>query len=228
MAHVLILPDGMRRYSEQRSVSLDHAYALGGTKLQRAAQWLFFEHGFQEVTFHCFALYNHQRPLQELAPLVHNGIETLITLIDSEWMRRHSIALRVVGALDQLSERFPDLQKIVHFSQQRHYRHDGRTLNILAAYAGSWDFDQAIRSCETAGKTATFQNVTRFLQFQRPVDVVIRSGQAFRQVRLSDSLWPVDQAQMFGLPTFWPAVRKSQLVRIVDHWQTLEGNRLHV
>lgn len=228
MAHVLVYPDGMRRYGKERSISLDVSYSLGAAKLQRAAQWLFLDLGFQEVTFHCFAIYNRDRPLDELQPLVNNGITTLVALMDSEWMRRNNISLRVVGALDQLSERFPDVGKIAAFSNQHRYRHDGRILNILAAYAGWWDLEQAIACCGSAGRPIVFQNIQHFMRLQRPIDLIVRSGQMFRQIRLSDTLLRADQAQMFGFPTLWPDVRKQQFARIKSHWQVLNENRLGV
>jgi len=221
MAHVLVYPDGMRRYSSLRSVSLDSAYYLGGLRLKLAAQWLLLHCHFQTATFHCLALYNQRRSHEELQPLVDNGIRTLVSLLDAGWIRRHNISLRVIGALDQLADQFPDVTQLLRFAQQRRYRYQVQTLNILAAYGGIWDLEQAMQACEVSGKSTSFQHIAQFLKFNCPVDLIVRSGQRYRQVRLSDTLLQAEQAQMFGFPTLWPEVRKVQVVRIYNQWESL-------
>ena len=125
--HVGFIPDGNRRWAENRGLSREHGYAFGiepGLALYEICR----ERGIPEVSIYGFTRDNTKRPMRQ-----KQAFSDACVVFAHELARRGA-ALLVVG--DERSEQFPEELKPYRCRQGQ-----GIKVNFLVNYGWEWDLD---------------------------------------------------------------------------------------
>ena len=210
-SHVVLFPDGNRRWARQRQLSIFEGYKEGRKNFQR-----FLLHckkrGIQVVTVFGFSTENWQRPKEEVEFLMVFLEESLSGKEEFAFFQQEGIHVNVIGQ----KERFPaSLQEAIVNVERLTKQNTELFLNLAASYGGRWDIAQAVQHIVKDGLTPeeiTEELIGSYLTtagLPEP-DLVIRAGgekrfsnfllwqSAYAELYFSDKYWPDFSEQDFG------------------------------
>lgn len=190
--HIGIIPDGNRRWAEQRGLKKEGGYAYGlepGLRLLRAAR----TYGIQELTYYGFTVDNCKRPKEQVNAFSKACIEA-VKMIEQE-----DVSLYVVG--NTSSSCFP--AELFPYTEHRHSPNSGKgaiKVNFLVNYGWEWDMKNGWASNE----------IPR-------IDMVIRWG---GMCRLSGFL-PVQTvySDLYIVKELWPDFEEKQFTDALEWYQ---------
>ncbi len=203
--HVGIIPDGNRRWAEQRGEPRRVGYAAGIPPGLRLLQ-LCRELGIEEASVYGFTKENVRRPSDQVEAFREACVEFGAQAVKA------GAALHVVG--DAASPVFPDALRPY---TERRSTGDIR-VNLLVNYGWQWDLFSAMENAKINGGL-TYSEVPRALasgQVSR-VDLVVRWG---GRRRLSGFL-PVQcaYADIYVMDTLWPDMELEEFVDALRWYQ---------
>jgi len=194
--HIGIIPDGNRRWAEQRGLPRSAGYAAGidpGVRLLPLARRL----GIEEVSAYGFTKENVRRPSDQVAAFQAACVEFAHRMLEA------GAGLLVVG--DTKSPAFPAALR--RFAQVR--SQGTPRLNLLVNYGWRWDLTAGMRQREQSGSRRDPLRALGSHQVSR-IDLVIRWG---GRRRLSGFL-PVQcaYADIVVVDTLWPDMREQDVL----------------
>jgi undecaprenyl diphosphate synthase len=189
--HVGFIPDGNRRWAEQRGEARREGYAAGilpGLGLLDACR----QHGIREVSIYGFTRDNVRRPSDQVQSFRQACTDFAFQAI------RHGAALLAVG--DAQSPVFPD--GLRPFAERR--TSGDLRVNLLVNYAWQWDLAEGIDQART-------RDIPR-------IDLVVRWG---GRSRLSGFLpMQCAYADIHVIETLWPDMQPQQFLQALEWYQT--------
>lgn len=198
--HLLIIPDGHRRYALDNEISYRDAYLLGARKVVELVDHLIRRPALEQVSVFLLACKNFEERKRSNLENILFAVKSCVTGL-SELSSQRSFAIRSFGRKDRLPIDLREQLLALSANPPRF----ARRVNLLIDYSGLWELANLV--------TAQSWTVDRFLEATEfdPVDIVIRSGKAFR---LSDApVLATKQANMVLIPKLFPAVTTTD----VDH-----------
>lgn len=214
--HIAIIMDGNNRYGQANSLGQGEGHVAGKDALDPIVEYC-LDVGIEVLTVFAFSSENWQRPLNEVALLMH-----LLALTIHEQMPRmqkYNIRLRFIGDRSQLSD---DLQDLMADAEAKTAHFEAMTLVIAISYGGQWDIAHAAQQlaqkvqvgqlcAEDIDDTMLGQYVQ--LADEPEVDMLIRTGGEYR---LSNFLlWQSAYAELFFTQTLWPNFDAAELTTMV-------------
>jgi undecaprenyl diphosphate synthase len=203
--HVSFIPDGNRRWADERGLARGEGYAQGiarGISLLKLCKDL----GIEEVSIYGFTKENVRRPSDQVDAFRQACTEFGMQAVAA------GAALRAVGDVE--SAMFPaDLRAFAD------HRSDGDLrVNLLVNYSWQWDLFSAIQHARSNGGV-TYSAVPRALASGDVprVDLVVRWG---GRRRLSGFL-PVQcaYADFYVIETLWPDSRPEEFLGALEWYQ---------
>lgn len=203
--HVSFIPDGNRRWADERGLERGAGYAQGierGIRLLGLCRDL----GIEEVSIYGFTKENVRRPSDQVAAFREACTEFGMQAVAA------GVALRAVGDVD--STMFPPGLRA--YADERS---DGDLrVNLLVNYSWQWDLFAAMQHAKTNGGV-TYSGVPKALGTKDVprVDLVVRWG---GRRRLSGFL-PVQcaYADFYVIETLWPDSRPEEFLDALDWYQ---------
>lgn len=189
--HVGIIPDGNRRWSQDRGMGKEAGYAHGINPGFRLFD-IFNKLGIEEMTFYGFTQDNTKRPSEQTIAFQKACVDAV------ELLSRMDASLLVVG--DDESPLFPD--ELRPYCTRHDFGKGGLRVNLLVNYDWHWDLSQALRSQDYADRSRkTFAESIGSADVSR-IDLIVRWG---GRRRLS-GLLPVQSvyADFYVLDALWP------------------------
>jgi undecaprenyl diphosphate synthase len=185
--HIGIIPDGNRRWAEERKMTKEMGYANGldpGLMLFRLCK----EVGIKEVTYYGFTTDNAKRPVKQREAFTNACINAVNILSNEE------ADLLVIGDFD--SPMFP--KELIKYTTRQTFGNGGIKVNFLVNYGWEWDLN-SLKLADSAQKNIT-SNIKSF-DVSR-IDLIIRWG---GRRRLSGFL-PVQSiySDFYVLDDYWP------------------------
>lgn len=204
--HVVIIPDGNRRYAKARGEEPWRGHEAGAKNTEnliREARRI----GIRELSFWGSSLENlAKRPMAESKALL--GIyETYFgELLTNEDIYKDKARIRMIG---RWREQFPEgLKKLLIECEERTKGHDQYFLNFFLAYSGDDDMRQAfatIAKTHPQGAPVTDAEIKNALMTKElpPVDLLIRTG---GEPHLSAGflMWDIQNSQLFFSERLFP------------------------
>jgi len=193
--HVGIIPDGNRRWAQQRGYTKRDGYQYGvapGFELYRAL----IDYGVKEATFYGFTKDNNKRAPDQREAFTDACIEAV------ELLSEKDANLLVVGNTD--SPAFP--QALKKYANRRvHFGRGLIDLNFLVNYDWEWDLGQLAEHRQLAS-----HDISR-------IDLIIRWG---GRRRLSGFL-PVQSvyADFYTIDGYWPDYKLSDFLSALRWYQ---------
>jgi undecaprenyl diphosphate synthase len=203
--HVSFIPDGNRRWADERGLERSAGYAQGierGIRLLQMCRDL----GIEEVSIYGFTKENVRRPSEQVEAFRQSCTEFGLKAVAA------GAALRAVGDSD--SKMFPSALRT--FAETRS---DGDLrVNLLVNYSWQWDLFAAMQHAKSNGGV-TYSGVPQALASRDVprVDLVLRWG---GRRRLSGFL-PVQcaYADFYVIETLWPDSRPEEFMDALEWYQ---------
>jgi undecaprenyl diphosphate synthase len=216
LKHLAIIPDGNRRWSRTRGVSLERTYVDGCSKMLDLCKWLLHSTGtIEEVSLFFVSAENlRARRQHELDPLFSAGHHFLdlfysqaeFSHIDLRWVGLHDNDFDVDSSNHAgFVSRIRDLDRV---------NHGTRRANVLFGYDVRRDIEAAMSTC----REFRYEN----LSVTRPVDLIIRTG---GQKRLSGFLPLVCQYSEFEfIDKLFPDVDVDDIAECIARFENSTRN----
>lgn len=196
--HVVIIPDGNRRWAAERGLKPWEGHEAGAEnteRLVREARRL----GLHELSFWGSSLENlTRRPLEERTALLRIYETHFRKLIESPEVHRDRVKIRFIGRWE---EQFPGpLKRLLHRSIRETAGYDRFFLNFFLAYSGDDEMRLAIRRIADElqpGEAVTDARIKSHLMTSElpPVDLLIRTG-GEPHLSAGFMMWEIADAQL--------------------------------
>jgi len=215
--------DGNGRWAKQRSLDRAEGHRAGAESVKdvvRAARQI----GIEALTLYAFSSQNWDRPVDEVAALMHLLHDYLIE--ERPEIMENDIRLRAIGHLDRLPTHVRDpLDALIRDSA------DNRTmtLTLALAYGARESIVEATRAAVRHALTGklrpdditdgVFQDLLPTSDLP-PLDLLIRTS---GEQRISNFLlWESAYAEFYFVDTLWPEFRRNDLYRAFDAYAARE------
>ncbi|EKD58714.1 MAG: Undecaprenyl pyrophosphate synthetase 1 [uncultured bacterium] len=225
--HVVIIPDGNRRWAKERGLEpwIGHEEGAKNTELllRRAI----------ELGVKCFSLWGSslenmtKRPLQEKMALLRIYEEYFDKLLHSSDIHDNEVKINFIGKWE---EQFPSsLKKVMHECVEITKEYSKHTLNFFLAYSGDDEMIEAVKKIVSKGievKNITAEVIKENLMTKDlpQVDFMIRTG-GEPHLSAGFMMWDIANAQLYFSDLYYPDFGVEQLeIAINDFAQ--RGRRL--
>lgn len=184
MKHILLIPDGMRRYARWNNIELNESNRRGGRMIAELAYLI--QNVYQlaeEVSVFVFAAYNMTRTQQEVNAIGILNSSFLNTI--SSVYETLDIEIKFLGKEEIIYQQFTDSYKTLQSILQSKSNKYSKQLNLLLGY-------DSLNSCPDEVPAHQWK------PFKHPIDLIYRFGQPESLVRGS-AIFPMsDQAFWYG------------------------------
>lgn len=211
--HIVIIPDGNRRWANDRNLKPWDGHEEGAKNVERLTRHC-LKKGINCLTFWGSSIDNlTKRPLQEKKALLDIYKRYFQNLIDGEDIYKNEVRVNVIGRWE---EQFPEaLKKIIHNLIDKTKNFEKKVLNFMLAYSGKDDLMCAVENIKNKlGKDIeiTDEIIKENLMTKdlAAVDYMIRTG---NEPHLSDGfmMWDTQNAQLYFSEKTFPDFNEDEL-----------------
>lgn len=212
--HVLLIPDGDRRYAKKNNLSLQEAYQKAALTARSLVKWMLVDNDIEEFTFFGLSYANvNKRSLGDLNPILEAQKNIIQKSVDDPFFHKNEIKISVCGEKHLLPK---DYQRAIKDIEDATKDYTKRKFNLLLGYSGSHDFLRAIVKTIENKKNPTLEDITGNCMINRPVDFLIRTA---NEKRISDAPFFLMRYTEFDfIPRFFPELRKSDIQKALDDY----------
>lgn len=209
--HIVIFPDGNRRWAKEQGLSVLEGHLAGYKTLVNLCGWA-KDRGVTVITAFGFSTENWNRSKREvdyLMKILEKGLRKEF-LKDSKF-KDMGARVRIIGQKENLPK---SLQKAIIEVEKATKDNSSLYLNLAISYGGRWDIVQAAQQIMKEGVRPEDVTEDMFAEHLSTAglpepDLVIRAG---GEKRLSNFiLWQAAYAELYFSPKYWPAFDKEDL-----------------
>ncbi len=221
--HIVLFPDGNRRWAENNGFSIQEGYLKGKDKFNDFLKWC-KDREVSTVTVFGFSSENWKRPQDQVHFLMHIFEKYLKEDIDE--FNKEGVRVRIIGEKEKLSS---SLQKTILEVEEATKNNKKLNLNLGVSYGGKWDILNAVKNIIKEGIRPDKIDEKIFSNYlstagQIDPDLVIRAG---GEMRMSNFvLWQAAYSELYFSPKLWPDFSKedfNQALQEFDHRQRRFG-----
>lgn len=218
--HIAMVMDGNGRWARQRHLPRLAGHSAGVDSARLAIECA-RERGVKVLSLFAFSTENWRRSDEE----VNHLMSLLLNNLQKKEIQRlheHDIRLRIIGDLEQLSQK---IQDNVELAQSLTTDNQGMDLVVAINYGGQWDIGRA--ACRMAKQVASGQLAATDISpsaFAKhlclsdlpPVDLFIRTS---GELRISNFfLWQLAYAELYFIDVLWPDFGREQFDQALVHF----------
>lgn len=219
--HIVLFPDGNRRWAKERGLPTLEGHKKGYEKLLDFSDWC-KNRGVKILTAFGFSTENWNRSEEEinyLMNLLESGlIDNFKKYKNDEKFQKEGIRVRVIGQRERLPK---SLRKAILEVEETTKNNDKLFLNLGISYGGRWDIANACKNIIKEGidpeklDEKLFSNYISTAGLPDP-DLVIRAG---GEKRMSNFvLWQAAYAELYFCPKFWPDFTEQDLDEAIEEY----------
>lgn len=218
--HVVIIPDGNRRWAILHKKSLLEGYKAGMEKITELIKWC-VDLKIKTLTLWGFSTENFYRDANEINSLMKLFKIKLDEGLKSDVFHKNKIRLRFIGKKElfspQIQKKMGELEELTKTYTQHH-------LNILMGYGGRREIIDACNSILSDFKKGKINKVTEevFSSYLTTnglpdPDLIIRTS---GEQRLSGLFpWQGVYAELYFSKKLWPDFTKNDLIRALRDFE---------
>lgn len=206
--HVVIIPDGNRRYAKSLGREPWYGHELGAKNTEnliKKAHAL----GIRELSFWGSSLENlKKRPLEETRALLRIYETYFKELLRNTDIHESKVRVRLIG---RWREQFPEgLKKILFEIEEATREYDQYGLNFFLAYSGDDDMLQAVKALSLSKDEVTRESLKAALMTAElpPVDYMIRTG-GDAHLSAGFMMWDTANSELFFSDLLYPAFEEK-------------------
>ena len=199
--HIVLFPDGNRRWAKQKGLSIEEGYLKGKDKFSDFLSWC-KKRGVKAVTVFGFSSENWKRPQDQVNFLMNLFEKYLVDGIDE--FNKEEVKVKVIGQKEKLSD---SLKSVIEKVEKATEKNKKMQLNLAVSYGGKWDIVNAVQQIikeEIPAERVTEELFGNYLSTAGLIspDLIIRVG---GEVRLSNFLlWQAAYSELYFSNKLWP------------------------
>jgi undecaprenyl diphosphate synthase len=216
--HVLVIPDGNRRFAKSKNMDLGVVYKfISDYTTTGLIKFFLLGKIARELTIYGVSRDNVlKRKKEDLSPIYEAQID-----LYSRWLKDKEIVsnvkFRFIGEKNLLSKKYVS---IINLLEKTTSKNKDFFCNILVAYSSQWETIEAIKKAKQEKKEMTVDNFNDFLEIKNPIDLIIRTG---FEKRLSNApLYQSAYAEFVFTDYFYPELTMDKLQEIVREYNKRE------
>jgi len=216
--HVLVIPDGNRRFARSKNMDLGVVYKfISDYTTTGLIKFFLLGHNSKELTIYGVSRDNVlKRSKKDLDPIYDAQID-----LYSRWLKDKEITSKVkfrfIGDRKILPKSY---QSIIKSLENSTNKNTNGVCNILVGYSGQWEAIEAVKKAKDKNEEINFENYDSFLEIQNPIDLVIRTG---FEKRLSNCpMYQAAYAELVFTDYFYPELTMDKLQEIVKEYEKRE------
>lgn len=222
--HVVLLPDGNRRWARERGLASIEGHLAGQQNILKFTRYC-KEKGVKILTAFGFSAENWSRPKKEvkyLMQLLERGFQAEIKkhkeAKNNPNLLGTGIKIRVIGQKEKLPQ---SLQKVIKRLEDLTKDNKDFILNLAVSYSGRWDILQAIKKIikeKTPLKKINEVFFEKYLSTENlpAPDLVIRTS---GEKRISNFLlWQTAYAELYFSDKYWPDFSKKDFELALEEY----------
>ena len=206
--HIVLFPDGNRRWARQRGINTLEGHKKGYENLLNFCDWC-KKRGVKAGTAFGFSTENWNRTKEEVDYLMKLLEDCLINNLDK--YNKDGVKIRVIGQRERLPK---SLQKAIETTEKATANNSNFYLNLAISYGGKWDILNAVKKIIEAKipvdkiDEKLFESYLSTAGLPAP-DFIIRAG---GEMRMSNFvLWQAAYSELYFCPKFWPDFTEQDL-----------------
>jgi len=213
--HVLFMPDGNKRYSKRKSISLEDAYKKGAKTLELFSTFFLLENNWQQLTMHYMSKYTHQRTDGSLKPIYDALIQGFKELNETEYFFKNKLKFIWMDHSQKLPAELIEICDSLEEQTKEYKKEYNKIVRCLLGYDLETDEIQA------------YHNSKNFEEFKK-LRTIPNINLVVRTTEMRPSKGPVyamSQAQMILINKLNPELRREDLVKILEQYESFKGHR---
>ncbi|GGX93622.1 undecaprenyl diphosphate synthase family protein [Streptomyces fructofermentans] len=196
MSNLMLLPDGMRRWSQKQGVSLDESYAAMTDKLVEFTGWA-REEGFSKLYITVSSVANYSRSAA--------AVETAMNAFTEVVRRNHdSLAFDFTGTLDVVPDNWLSELDVL---RDKSDKESDFTLHYIMGMSLSHEIISIFDKFNGKVPALTEELIAENAYIPEPVDYLIRMGGAYRMSSFTPLMSPF--AEMYFSPLLLPDMTRA-------------------
>jgi undecaprenyl diphosphate synthase len=213
--HIVLFPDGNRRWAKQRGIFTLEGHKQGYNNLVSFTEWC-KNRGVKTITAFGFSTENWNRTKEEvdyLMKLLEGCMLDNLSRFDKEGVR-----VRVIGQRERLPK---SLQEAIKKTEDFTKNNQKLFLNLAISYGGKWDILNAVKKIIREQVPAEeideklFESHLSTVGLPDP-DLIIRAG---GEMRLSNFvLWQAAYSELYFSPKLWPDFTEEDLDKALEEF----------
>ncbi len=206
--HIVLFPDGNRRWAKQKGIASLEGHQQGYNNLLDFSEWC-KNRGVKILTAFGFSTENWNRSEEEvnyLMKLLEDGLTNNL-----EKYNKDGVKIRVIGQRERLPK---SLQEAIKKTEEATKNNADLFLNFAISYGGKWDILQAVKKIVEDKIPANkideklFENYLSTAGLPNP-DLIIRAG---GEMRMSNFvLWQAAYSELYFSAKLWPEFTEGDL-----------------
>lgn len=220
--HIAIIPDGNRRWAQQKNLPALAGRQEGARTFERIMEAA-LELDIRALTLWGISASNiTNRSKEEISFLFALFQKEFTRLLKNKKIEEYDVRVRIFGRWEEF---FPEpVKKVMREAEEHTKGHTARALTFLMAYSGKEEMLSAIRDIAKAkARNASFaiseQTVKDHLWLKDlpPADLIIRTG---GEPHWSEGfmMWDTSDAQLYFTETLWPDFSPEEFTRAVEKY----------
>ncbi|KXA98585.1 hypothetical protein AKJ39_01545 [candidate division MSBL1 archaeon SCGC-AAA259J03] len=220
--HVGVIPDGNRRYAQEKGLSKAEAHALGAEKVEDLLEWS-LDLGIRYVTTYAFSTKNFKRPDEEREALMEIYSEKFREIARDERIHENEVQVRAIGRKRLFP---PGVRSAIRVAEEATCGYDRFHLTIGIGYGGRAEIVDAVRKlCRrvTRGDLSVDEidegrlNSAMYYPSLPDPDLVIRTS---GEKRISGFLlWQAAGSKLHFVDKYWPEFGKQDFMNAIGDWK---------
>ena len=205
--HVMIIPDGDRRYAQKKAISNDEAYLKAAIIVRNLVMWVLLRPEVDEFTFFGLSYSNIiKRSEKDLDPILKVQAETLNSFSEDNLFHDNGINVTIAGQKHLLPKYY--LKSILNVeSSTKNY--SNKKFNLLLGYSGKLDFESAIRTTLAKTDNITYKKIIENCSVKTPIDFLVRTA---NENRISDGpFFLTGYTEFYSIKSFFPELGKVDI-----------------
>jgi undecaprenyl diphosphate synthase len=215
--HIVLLPDGNRRWAKQRNLPSIRGHLAGYENIVKFTHYC-KNRGVKILTAFGFSAENWNRPKDEvkyLMSLLENGFKHELKKYNHKEDNYNLLGKEVKLIIIGQKERLPaSLQKVIKKLEDLTKNNKDFILNLAVSYSGKWDILNAVKKIVSEKiplQKITEDNFENYLSTSHlpSPDLVIRTS---GEQRFSNFLlWQTAYSELYFSPKLWPDFNEKDL-----------------
>lgn len=212
--HIVLFPDGNRRWAKEKGLDTLEGHLAGYEKLLSFCKWC-HARGAKIITAYGFSSENWNRTEREvkyLMDLLERALrENFFDQAKNKEGERLGIRVRIIGQKHRLPK---SLQEVIKEVEEATKDRSNLHLNLAISYGGKWDIMQAVQKIieeQIPADQVTEETIAKRLSTAGlpDPDLIIRAG---GEKRLSNFvLWQGAYAELYFCQKYWPDFNEEDL-----------------
>lgn len=228
--HILIIPDGNRRWARLHSKNTAEGHEQGAKTFEKVLSTALK----MEIPYlTCWALSKDniaKRPSEEISFLFQLLERLFMELAASDEVHDNKVRIRFLGRWNEYCP--PEMQSAINWCMKQTASYHDFNLTLLVAYSGLDEMKNAflrtvmrLRACYGVDLQQRLDgNAIKSCLWTHdlpPVDLVIRTG---GEPHLSDGvmMWDIANAYLYFTKTFWPAFSAEEFRKAINDFRKTE------